>query len=215
MYSRLINGLLILTLALGLWQVGTVGTFHAKAWLAGQLIERAWQQTLKGDAQVRPWPWADTWPVAELSVPRLGIRQIILSGDSGRVLAFGPGQTEHGAPGLNIISAHRDTYFRFLQDLQEGDVLLLNKAGRTDSFQVQELAIVDQRDFQIDTLGFDDGQHAGKSSLILVTCYPFDAIRAGGDQRFLVLALSSNSESSKTGMSSEMMLHRVSLSIPR
>ena len=192
MFSRLMNGLLILTLALGLWQVGTVGMFHAKAWLAEQLIERAWVQTLKGDAKVRPWPWADTWPVAEMSVPRLGIRQIILSGDSGRVLAFGPGQTVNsaapGEPGLSMISAHRDTHFSFLKDIQIGDEIILTLTGGQVSYQTKEFAIVDQRTFQIDRRSFYDDQQTDTSSLMLVTCFPFDALRAGGDQRFIVLA---------------------------
>ena len=29
---------------------------------------------------MKPWPWADTWPVARLVVPSLGIDQIVLEG---------------------------------------------------------------------------------------------------------------------------------------
>lgn len=196
MYSRLINCLMIFTLVLGLWQVGTVGAFYAKAWLAEQLIGRAWQASLKGEARVRPWPWADTWPVAEMQVPGLGIQQIILSGDSGRVLAFGPGHTENsmapGESGLTLISAHRDTHFSFLKDLKAGDEIILINQNERVSYQVQELAIVDQRDFLIDAGSFYDDQQTGTPSLMLVTCYPFDALQAGGDERFIVFAVGEN-----------------------
>jgi len=49
-----------------------------KAELAQLLIERSWQETLNGDLQSRPWPWADTRPAAILSIPRHGIRQLVL-----------------------------------------------------------------------------------------------------------------------------------------
>lgn len=191
MHARLISGLILLAAALGLYYLGQVGGFYAKAWLADQLIERAWQASLKGEAQVRPWPWADTWPVAELQVPRLGIQQIVLSGDSGRVLAFGPGHTEAsaapGQAGLTMISAHRDTHFSFLKDIKAGDEIILIHQQERQAYHVQELAIVDQRDFQLDARSLDE--HSGMASLMLVTCYPFDALQAGGDERFIVLAV--------------------------
>jgi len=32
------------------------------------LLERAWQETLGGETEVRPWQWADTWPIARLEI---------------------------------------------------------------------------------------------------------------------------------------------------
>lgn len=192
MMPGVIRGLLLVSVLVGLWQIGQVAFFQAKALVAEQLIARAWQQTLNGATQVRPWPWADTWPVAEISVPRLGIQQIILSGDSGRVLAFGPGHAEQsvqpGAAGLTMISAHRDTHFQFLQDLKAGDGILIKTPEGVARYDVKEFAIVDQREYQIDAQYIYDQSQAGESRLLLVTCYPFDALRAGGDQRYLVLA---------------------------
>ena len=61
-----------------------------KAELAQHLLERAWLRTLEGEADAKPWPWADTRAVAVLEVPHLGLREIVLDGSSGRNLAFGP-----------------------------------------------------------------------------------------------------------------------------
>lgn len=197
MCLRWMRYLLMFCLAMGVWQVGQVGYFQSKAWLAGILIERAWAQTLKGAQQVRPWPWADTWPVAELTVPVLGIQQIILAGDTGRVLAFAPGYSQTSNPqgtALSVISAHRDTHFEFLKALQNGDEIFLKTPDGMTQFQVQEFAVVDARDYLIDTAGFVEALPAGQSSLLLVTCYPFDDWQAGGHQRFLVLAVSSRAE---------------------
>ena len=39
---------------------------HAKALLAQVLLERAFAASLARRHDVKPWPWADTWPVAQL-----------------------------------------------------------------------------------------------------------------------------------------------------
>lgn len=192
MASRLITYLVLIGLMaislVGVWNIGIVGTFYAKAWLADQLIEKAWQRTLQGESHVRPWAWADTWPVAEIQAPRLNIRQIILSGDSGRVLAFGPGFNESsalpGESGLSIISGHRDTSFNFLKDIQTGDQIIIKNKTEVTTYMVEELVIVDQRGFQID----DQMMKEQSPSILLVTCYPFAALTAGGNKRLLVLA---------------------------
>ena len=76
------------------WGVGQMARgayIHAKASLAQALIRRAWgQSSMKGGPQ-KPWPWADTTPVARLAAPLYRIDLIVLDGGSGRTLAFGPG----------------------------------------------------------------------------------------------------------------------------
>src|SRR5688500_11563212 len=54
--------------AIGVWQLANGAYIHAKAWLAQRLIASAWARTLEGEREVKPWPWADTWPVARLKV---------------------------------------------------------------------------------------------------------------------------------------------------
>ncbi|MES9953157.1 MAG: class GN sortase [Candidatus Thiodiazotropha sp. 6PLUC2] len=159
---------------------------EAKAWLAEGLIEAAWQRTLAGEGHTAPWPWADTWPVARLESPRLGITRLVLSGDSGATMAFGPGWAEHselpGEEGRSFISGHRDTHFRFLKDLFIGDELRVQRAdGRIVVYRVTERRVVDQQ----------QGWHMaleGPQELLLVTCYPFDALIPGGPMRYIVRA---------------------------
>src|SRR5258708_29171650 len=80
-----------LLVALGTWELGRGAWIQAKAWLAQSLIAHAWTRTLSGERQAKPWPWADTWPVARLSVPPLGIERYLLAGADGAAMAFGPG----------------------------------------------------------------------------------------------------------------------------
>jgi sortase A len=165
----------MLSLASALW-------IPAKAELAQWLIERSWQQAQEGNENARPWPWADTRAVGVLSVPGLGIRQIILEGNSGRNLAFGPvlldGEMGHDL----VISGHRDTHFRFLQDLAAGDRLTVQTKERTQDYEVIAAEIVDSRTSELVI-------EPATSRISLVTCYPFDAPLAGGPLRWVVTAL--------------------------
>ncbi len=176
--------------ALGLWQTGSGVYIHAKAMLAQALLQRAWERTMAGEEQVRPWPWADTWPVARLEAPGHNADMIVLDGASGRTLAFGPGQSHGfapiGTPGPALISAHRDTHFSFLRDIAAGDILRLHTAdGTIHAYRVAGTEIVDHRDATIPDDPFS-------STVTLVTCYPFDALAAGGPLRFLVHAVAEN-----------------------
>jgi len=173
-----------------LWQLATAGWIQGKAIIAQQLLNHSWEQTLH-DAETghekkhKPWPWADTWPVARLMAPQHNIEQIVLAGDSGSSLAFGPGYSFASAPpnsnGLTMISAHRDTHFSFLKDLKCDDRLYLQTANRTVQYRAYDFQIVDSRTFTLPA-GVDE------NTLLLVTCYPFDAIMPGGPLRYLVYA---------------------------
>ncbi len=177
-------------LLLGLW-LGVQGAWiYVKARLAQYLLQHAWSRTIHGEVHVTPWPWADTWPVARMSVPTYGVNLIILAGASGRTLAFGPGLVPTSAPpgqmGATILSAHRDTHFRFLEQLKLGDEILvevLAQAPRTRfyRYRVTGIDVVDARMTRI-LAG------PGHPSLLLVTCYPFDAIVPGGPLRYVVTA---------------------------
>ena len=83
-------------LALGFWQLGQGAYIPAKAWLAQELMQRAWLRVNAGEDRAAPWPWADTWPVARLSATSHDVDLIVLAGGSGRTLAFSgrpaPGQ---------------------------------------------------------------------------------------------------------------------------
>lgn len=157
----------------------------AKAMLAQFLLRDAWEETVRTGVSVKPWPWADSWPVARLWVPRLDIDRIVLEGDSGEVLAFGPGHISAsatpGARGNCVLTGHRDTSFTFLEHLIPGDTLTVEGAdGRRTTFTVT-MSQVEHRS----NLYFEE---VDSPWLTLVTCYPFNAVRPGSDQRYVVFA---------------------------
>ena len=159
---------------------------YAKARVAQVLLARAWSRTLRGDREVKPWSWADTWPVARIEFPRQRASAIVLAGASGRTMAFGPGHVDGtampGQRGNCAISAHRDTQFAVLRDVAAGDPIVIESHdGHTLLYRVRELRIVDHRDTSVLAPAADP-------TLTLITCYPFDAIAPGGHSRYVVVA---------------------------
>lgn len=174
----------ILALA-GLTLIGQGVWIHAKALLAQVLLERAFVETVATGHHVKPWPWADTWPVARISVKRLDESAIVLAGSSGQALAFGPGHVEWtpeaGERGVAVYSAHRDTHFRFLQDVAIGDEIAVTRSdGATFRYRVDGTAVVRFDESGIDPL-------ANGRALVLSTCWPFGSVTAG-PLRYLVHA---------------------------
>lgn len=184
------RAIVAILLSAALWQLGAAAWIHAKAWLAQLLMERAFARMEQGERNVKPWSWADTWPVARLSVPRLRVKLLVLADASGRSLAFGPGRVAGaGAPGGRghiVLSGHRDTHFSFLRDLAPGDEIALDTPGGASRRYVVERAYVADED---DVLPAIDPL---ADALTLVTCYPFDAVTPGGRLRYVVEARGAN-----------------------
>ena len=159
---------------------------YAKARYAQFLLQRAWQRTLLGEREVKPWKWADTSPLARIEFSRQRRSYIVLAGASGRTLAFGPGHVDGTAApeagGNCVISAHRDTQFAVLRDLVAGDeIVLQTRDGRSFRYRVREHRITRSDDTTV--LEPSRGR-----ILTLITCFPFDAIRPGGPLRYVVVA---------------------------
>lgn len=165
----------------------------AKAELAQWLIERSWEASLGGGESRPPWPWADTAPAGVLEAPGHGVRLVVLEGNSGRNLAFGPVFGDGTGDGRDmVISGHRDTHFGFLEDLRTGDRLRVTRRDGVREFEVVQADVVDSR-----TAGMliDPGM----DRVSLVTCYPFDSPSAGGPLRYVVTALPVNRRSLSSG----------------
>jgi sortase A len=171
---------------IGAWQLGAGLYIHAKACLAQRLIASAWTQTLHGARQVKPWPWADSWPVARLRVPGSKVDLYVLADASGRTLAFGPGHVSGtaslGSTGAAMIAGHRDTHFRFLRTLTRDSIVLLELPdGSVRRYRLTETHVLDTRTERLEV-------NSARPTLTLFTCYPFDAVRPGGPLRYAAVA---------------------------
>ena len=154
---------------------------QVKAELAQWLLLRSWDVK---DTASKPWPWADTYVAAQLTVESLAIKQLVMADASGEALAFGPGfirvPTAHANHGL-AIAAHRDTHFAFLAKLRANDFIDIKlRSGTRLRYQVRGYNIIDLRQDFVRTPEPDE--------LMLVTCYPFASLQSSTTQRFVVYA---------------------------
>ena len=182
---RVTIGLLVV-LGLGLLLQGL--WIPAKAVVAQMLLEHAWEDSkASGGAPVKPWPWADHWPQARLHFPAQQASYVVLSGDQGASLAFAPGHNPQSAAlsaalGTKVISAHRDTHFTVLRDVSIGEEVALETEQGMRSYRVTQMNVIDVRQQTLEI--FPEGEDA----LVLVTCYPFDAVNPNGPLRLVVHA---------------------------
>lgn len=185
---RALSALSVLLLMAGTAQGLRGGWFHAKAGLAQILMQSSWEKTQMTGGEHRPWPWADTWPVARLSLPERH-DNVVLAGASGRNLAFAPahldGSAEPGESGTCVIAGHRDTHFADLDGLATGQTVVLeDREGSRHSYRVVATAVVDETDTWVMT-------ESDVPTLVLITCWPLDGL-AEGSQRYVVWAEAEN-----------------------
>lgn len=121
-----------------------------------------------------------------LEFPSLSEKFPIIEGTSDDALAKGVGHYEGSAyPGKNdqiVLSAHRDTMFKNLGKLQQGDDIQIKKPYGTFSYTVERTDIVEADDQSVIR------STAPKEELVLTTCYPFDYI-GPAPKRYIVYAL--------------------------
>ena len=172
----------LLALAGGALAVARHLYLGAKGAVAAALIDRAWVRTLDDSRPHRPWPWADFVPIARIEIRRLGIDRPILSDASGRTLAFGlghlVGSASPGSPGLSAIGGHRDTWAAFLARLERGDMIVVRTRGGGRRYRVEATAVVDSG-AALQPVSYGTDAAAGRDRLVLVTCWPFGALRRG------------------------------------
>ncbi len=151
-----------------------------KAEVAQVLLHGAFTQSIATGERVKAWSWADTWPVAEIRIPRLGASAIVLHGATGEALAFGPSYLpdtpKPGERGTSVIAAHRDTHFAFLGNVRIGDEIVVQ---RDDGLSFR-FRIVNSWVAKWNASGID--RHAAGHNLVLTTCWPLDGMVRGEDR---------------------------------
>src|SRR5262245_40461230 len=123
-------------------------------------------------------------PLAELSLPRLGLSAVVLHGSDDQTLLMGLGHIENTAlPGEsgNIgIAGHRDSFFRPLRHVQLGDDIVLDTPARRVHYRVSSYRVVEPSEVSV----LDPTDTA---TLTPVTCYPFFLV-GHAPERFIVQA---------------------------
>ena len=129
-------------------------------------------------------PPADGTSIAEIEIERLHVSVVVVQGESESILERAVGHLARTAlPGVEgnvVLAGHRDTFFRPLKDIREGDVITLKTRDRDFDYVVETLTIVKPTDVQVI-------EPTGGHTLTLVTCFPFYYV-GSAPNRFIVFA---------------------------
>lgn len=124
-------------------------------------------------------------PLGILIIDDLNLQVPIYNGTEEHILDRGAGRIKGMAKmdesGNLGISAHRDSFFRGLKDIEAGTVILVQSAHGVETYEVSNIKIVPKDDISV--LAPVD-----QKTLTLVTCYPFYHVGAA-PERFIVTAL--------------------------
>lgn len=108
----------------------------------------------------------------------------IYEGTSAKILEKGAGHYRKSAlPGENnnvVLSGHRDTFFKFLKDLEKNDSLILETTDKDYEYKITKFSIVTSNDTTILS-------PKSRPILTLTTCYPFSFI-GNAPKRYIVTA---------------------------
>ena len=122
--------------------------------------------------------------IGRLEIPRLHVSAIVRAGSDARTLRLAIGHIggtalpgEQGNVGL---AAHRDTFFRRLGEIRDGDQVRLVTPDGTFTYRVEGTRVVEPEDVWV-------LNPTSRPALTLITCYPFRYI-GSAPQRFIVRA---------------------------
>jgi len=182
----LLRAACFLFLGVGLFTLGYAGYVFADAHFY-QAVESRKLEFASRRAEPRttePRPRINGDVIGEIQATRLGLKAIVVQGDSPTILrrAVGhlPGTALPGEAGNVVLAGHRDTFFRPLRGILPGDGITLKTLEGDFQYSVESIAVVPPTDVQI-------LQASGGRTLTLITCFPFYYVGSAPD-RFIVRA---------------------------
>jgi len=155
----------------------------AKALLGQLLLERAFSA-----GGISPWPGAEMYPVAKISIKRLKVVRIVVDRATAKGMAWGPGivvgTKVPTRTGLSVIAGHRDSHMSFLGKVRKNDVIVVQTPDQKSlKFMVSGAILVDGASWRLKKRSRD----TSKGILYLTTCWPLKG-QTPTNKRFIVLA---------------------------
>lgn len=140
------------------------GMYRSQQTLEAQWERQAAQASVPGHPQLT----ADDL-LTRVVIPKINVDAIVVEGASRKKLSEGPGHVKDtatpGEPGNAVITAHRDTFFRHIYELNKGDDILIRRNGQLFKYQVTGKKIVMPEDVGV-------LKQTPDPQLTLITCYP-------------------------------------------
>jgi sortase A len=127
---------------------------------------------------------ADHELIGRLEIPRLKLSVMVVDGDDPATLKIAAGHLpDTPLPwelGNSAVAGHRDSFFRALSEIKLNDNLIMMTPHGEFHYAVSSLRVVEPNDLTV-------LRQNGRSSLTLVTCYPFSYV-GQAPKRFIVRA---------------------------
>ena len=149
--------------------------------------------------------------IGRLEIPRLNLKTIVREGAREGTLSIAAGHVPStalpGQPGNVAVAGHRDTLFRELKGIRNGDLIQFETLNGSYVYQVESTQVVKPTAVSV----LNPGPY---SQLTLVTCYPFTFI-GSAPERFIVTARQVLESSMKPDLSNIPATAKISNKPPR
>lgn len=107
--------------------------------------------------------------LTRITIPSIQFSAVIVEGTDLYSMMIGPGHltgtAEPGEAGNAVVSAHRDTFFRNITKLNQGDIIYVERNGQTFNYVVEGMKVVKPNDISVIAPTRDN-------RLTLITCDP-------------------------------------------
>jgi sortase A len=122
--------------------------------------------------------------VGRVEIPKLHLSAVVFQGTDDKVLDRGVGHLDGsalpGEAGNVVLAAHRDTFFRSLRNIRQGDDITVTTPSGPRQYEVEATEIVDPTETAV-------AGPTPQPTLTLITCYPFYFV-GHAPKRFIVRA---------------------------
>jgi sortase A len=161
------RGLSLALVAVGAGLLIYVGSQYWSMYHSQSELEQEWKKQAAAGSASTSRSAADQ--LTRVVIPKIKLDAIVVEGASRKQLLAGPGHLREtalpGRPGNSVITAHRDTFFRHIFELNKGDEIMVQRGGETFRYQVTGKKIVKPEDVSVLKPSED-------ARLTLITCYP-------------------------------------------
>lgn len=158
----------------------------AEAWEQEQAKHAGTESTADAGSQVDDG-------MIRLVIPKIDLTSFIVEGTTHKALLLGPGHmtrtAEPGEIGNAVISAHRDTFFRHIAELEKGDEFFIERGGKKFVYEVTGKKVVEPSDMSVIRQTHD-------AQVTLITCYPIYYI-GPAPKRLVIFSKLTNTEGSR------------------
>ena len=184
MSKKMYKYLVITLFLIGTMLLAKPSYFYLKGYAAQKLLESAWFKTKNKNQTFYPWPGAKSYPIGKISINKVDLSYIILGGDMNQALNFGIAHiSDTSKPGNNGnigLAGHRDSFFKKLEKVHEGDIIEIEYLKGAREYKVIDIQIISPNEMR----WLDQTKD---NCLTLITCYPFDYM-GEAPMRYLIRA---------------------------